>query len=117
MVIHGFISSGLELLMDYPQKLDGLGTRIGYLTIVNMYMCPLVTTANMAGLCSRLFEGSVTKVYITHVVSRGVWGRAPPGNFVKLDARRWLLRPFLGPKSHLFHLSKHNFNSCYMYSL
>ena len=27
-------------------------------------------------------------------ISRGVWGHAPPGNFPKLDALRWLLRPF-----------------------
>ena len=28
--------------------------------------------------------------------TRGVWGRAPPGNFKKLDALRLLLRPFWG---------------------
>ena len=29
-----------------------------------------------------VFEGGVAKVYIPHIVSRGVWGHAPPGNFI-----------------------------------
>jgi len=29
-----------------------------------------------------------------HVLSRGVWGHAPPGNFEKIEARRWDLVAF-----------------------
>ena len=51
------------------------------------------------------FEVGVAEVYIQHVVSMGRGGgegMLPQENFVKLDARRWLLRPCLGPglKSH-----------------
>ena len=45
------------------------------------------------------------KVYI---VSRGSGGMLSQVNFVKLDARRWILRPFLGPTSHMFCNSKAN---------
>ena len=50
-------------------------------------------------VCSKLFQGGVAKVYIyiACIVSRGVWGHAPPRKFVKPDPRRLLLRPFLGP--------------------
>ena len=57
MVTHAFHKQWPRV--TYPQTLEGLGTRIGYLTIVNMYMCPPLTTANMAGPCSKLFEGGV----------------------------------------------------------
>ena len=62
---------------------------------------------------SKVFEGGVAKVYIPHVASRGVWGHAPPGNFfVKLDARKSLLRLFYAPNLKCSAvLSKQNFNS------
>ena len=46
-------------------------------------------------------QGGVAKVYIPHVVSGGEGGGGsggmlPQENLVKLDARRSLLRPFLG---------------------
>ena len=41
-------------------------------------------------------------MYVPHVVFRGSGGMLPQENFVNLDTRRALLRPFLGPKFHMF---------------
>ena len=46
--------------------------------------------------CRKLLEGGVAKVYIPHVVSRGVGGMLPQENLAKSDTKRSLLMAFLG---------------------
>ena len=81
-----------------------MGSRLGVqvyedetepLYLVQVYKCIVV---NLEGH-SKLFQGGVAQVYI-RMVSRGSGGILPHENFVKLDARRSLLRQFLGPKSN-----------------
>jgi len=43
-----------------------------------------------------------------HAPSRGVWGHAPPGNFEKIEVRRWDLASFqpLGKVGKLFIIAR-----------
>ena len=44
-------------------------------------------------------------VYVSvYAETRWVWGHAPSGKFLILNAMRWLLRLFWGPKHHYYSL-------------
>ena len=62
-------------------------------------------------LPNTLFQGGVAIVYIPHIDLSRSGGLLPQENFVTLDVRRSLLRPFFGLN---LMFCKQN---CYMYSL
>ena len=49
--------------------------------------------------------------------TRGVWGDAPPGNFLKIDALRLLLGPFLDKSRAVVVTISSNFWLSYMHLL